>query len=327
MDGAALKRARAAHTVLITGAAGNMGTLLARHLLERTPRLRLMFHRTPLAKDVSSAANVDAVQADLGDPSTLSAAVRDVDVIVHLAGKLFAPRPERFLPITNVQWFSNLVDAAIVARVGKIVLASFPQVEGPTSVEDPAAGRLDRVPISTHAQTRLEEERLLLSRTRGTSTMPVVLRFGVVYGRGLLLIEAARRLARHGLLCVWTEPTILQLISAPDCVRAAEAAIADPGVEGIYHVGDEAPVTVQDFLDGACDVWGFRRPRRVPMWAVTGGAAFCEDVAYLLGTRSPLTRDLIKLGRVSHWGDTRRARRELIHELVHPTFATGRSIL
>lgn len=313
--------------MLITGAAGNMGTLLARHLLDQTPCLRLMFHRTPLAPDVSSAANVDAVQADLGDPRTLPAAVRDVDVVVHLAGRLFAPRPERFLPITNVQWFSNLVDAAIAARVGKIVLASFPQVEGPTSVEDPAVGRLDREPVSMHARTRLEEERLLMARTRGTSTTPVVLRFGVVYGRGLLLIEAARRLARLGLLCVWTEPTTLQLLSAPDCVRAAEAAIADASVEGIYHIGDEAPVTIQEFLDGACEVWGFRRPRRVPMWAVSGGAALCEDVAFLLGTRSPLTRDLIKLGRVSHWGDTRRARFELIPELVHPNFASGRSIL
>ena len=322
MDGAALDR-----TVLITGAAGNMGTLLARHLLGRTRPLRLMVHRTPLAPDVASAKNVDAVQADLGEPRTLPAAVRDVDVVVHLAGKLFAPRPERFLPITNVQYFSNLVDAAIAAGVRKIVLASFPQVEGPTSLEMPAVGRLDREPISMHARTRLDEERLLMSRSHGTGTTPVVLRLGVVYGRDLLLIEAARRLARHGLLCVWTEPTMLQLLSAPDCVRAAEAAIIGTNVEGIYHVGDEAPVTIQDFLDGACEVWGFRRPRRVPMWAVSGSAAVCEDVAYLLGTPSPLTRDLIKLGRVSHWGDTRRARLDLIPELVHPTFASGRSIL
>jgi nucleoside-diphosphate-sugar epimerase len=166
-----------------------------------------------------------------------------------------------------------------------------------------------------------------MARTRGTATTPVVLRFGVVYGRGLLLIEAARRLARRGLLCVWTEPTMLQLIAAPDCVRAAEAAIVGAGVQGIYHVGDEAPITIQGFLDGACEVWGFRRPRRVPMWAVSGSAAVCEEVAFLFGTYSPVTRDLIKLGRVSHWGDTRRARLELIRELFHPTFASGRSIL
>ena len=183
-------------TVLITGAAGNMGTLLARHLAGRVPRLRLMYHRTPLAADLIGAAGVEPVKADLGDRSSVAAAVEGADVVVHLAGVLFAPRAARFLPITNVQWFANLVDAALAARVRKVVLASFPQVEGPTTIDNPATGRLDREPISVHARTRLEAERLLMSRTRGTSTIPVILRLGVVYGDGVLLIEAARRLAR-----------------------------------------------------------------------------------------------------------------------------------
>ena len=37
-----------------------------------------------------------------------------------------------------------------------------------------ATGRIDRTPISVHARTRLEEERLLLERTSETSTVPVV---------------------------------------------------------------------------------------------------------------------------------------------------------
>jgi hypothetical protein len=35
---------------------------------------------------------------------------------VHFAGRLFAPRPEAFLPETNTHWFSNLVQAAVEAR-------------------------------------------------------------------------------------------------------------------------------------------------------------------------------------------------------------------
>ena len=128
----------------------------------------------------------------------------------------------RFLPITNVQWFANLVDAALAARVRKVVLASFPQVEGPTTIDNPATGRLDREPISVHARTRLEAERVLMSRTRGTSTIPVILRLGVVYGDGVLLIDAARRLARLSLLCVWREPTVIQLIAVPDYLRATD---------------------------------------------------------------------------------------------------------
>ena len=314
-------------TMLITGAAGNLGSLLARHLIPGGHPLRLMYHRKPLPTDIADAPNVRGVQADLADPRTLPPAVNGVGVAVHFAGVLFAPRPERFLPETNTQWFSNLLTAALEARVERVILISFPHVEGPTSVEHPATGRLDRHPISVHAQTRLQEERLLLDRTGETATTPIVLRLGMVYGRGILMIEAARWLAQRRLLCVWREPTLFQLLSVADYLRAVEAAIFKPGVRGIYHVGDEQPVTLQHFLDEACRVWGCARPMRVPLGLINAAAAVCEAFALIAGTRSPLTRDFIRIGRVSHWGDTRRARQELISELRYPTLETGLSTL
>jgi nucleoside-diphosphate-sugar epimerase len=285
--------------------------------------LRLMYHRTPLPEDVVQGAMVRPIKADLGDPATLPAAVTGTDVIVHFAGRLFAPRPERFLPETNTRWFSNLLTAALQARVGRIILISFPHVEGPTSVEQPATGRIDRTPISVHARTRLEEERLLLELTARTATSPVVLRLGMIYGRGILMIDAARWLARRRLLCVWREPTLFQLLSTADFLRAAEAAIIRPGVQGIYHVGDEQPVTIQEFLDEACRVWGYPRPIRVPFSMIYAAAWLCECVAGIARTPSPLTRDFVRLGRVSHWGDTGRARKELIPELLYPTLEAG----
>jgi nucleoside-diphosphate-sugar epimerase len=313
--------------VLITGAAGNLGSLLARHLLTSGHELRLMYHRRPLAADLVAAPNVRAVKADLADPSTLPAVVDGADVIVHFAGRLFAPRPERFLRETNTRWFSNLVNAAIDARVSRIILTSFPHVEGPTSVEQPATGRLDRTPISVHAATRLEEERLLFERTRNTSTIPVVLRLGAVYGRGILMVEAARWLARRRLLCVWRKPTLFHLLSTADFLRATEAAIFKSGVHGIYHIGDEQPATAQEFLDAACRVWGYSTPRRLPFWMIYAAACVCEGAALVARTPSPLTRDFVRLGRVPHWGDTRRAREELIPELMYPTLESGLSTL
>jgi nucleoside-diphosphate-sugar epimerase len=310
-------------TILITGAAGNLGTLLADHLVQGRRTLRLMYHRKAIRPDIAAAPNVRCVQADLADPGTLPAVLSGVDVVVHFAGVLFAPRPERFLPITNTRWFSNLVTAALDARAGRVILISFPHVEGPTTVEHPATGRLDREPISVHAKTRLEEERLLMERTQGTGTVPVILRLGMVYGRGILMIEAARWLALRRMLCVWPEPTLLQLISTPDFLNAVEAAIFKPGVRGIYHVGDEQPVTVQQFLDEACRVWGCRKPVRVPPWLIDASASCCEAFATIARTPSPLTRDFVRLGRVPHWGDTRRTRTELLPQLVYPTLDAG----
>jgi len=312
---------------LITGAAGNLGSLLARHLAPGGHDLRLMVHRRPLPPDLLAAANVHPIRADLADPATLGPAVMGAEVVVHFAGVLFAPRPERFLPETNTRWFANLVTAALEARVGRVILISFPHVEGPTSVEQPANGRLDREPISIHAQTRLEEERLLIERARSSETTPIVLRLGAVYGRGILMVEAARWLARRRLLAVWPDPTWVQLVATSDYLKATEAAIVKPHVQGIYHVGDEQPVTLQHFLDEACRVWGYPRPIRLPAWMFSMAATLCELFATVAGTPSPLTRDFIRIGRVSHWGDTRRTREELLPRLEHPTLASGLSTL
>jgi len=286
-----------------------------------------MYHRRPLPADLSSAPDVTPVRADLADPRTLAPAVEGVDVAVHFAGVLFAPRPERFLPETNTRWFANLLQACLQAGVTRVILISFPHVEGPTTVEKPATGRQDAQPISVHARTRLEEERLLIRRTGGTATTPVILRLGMVYGKGILMVDAARWLAQRRLLAVWREPTWFQLLSTPDYLRATEAAILKPGVEGIYHVGDEQPVTLQHFLDEACRIWALPPPIRVPYWTILAAAQLCELFAIAMKRSSPLTRDFVRLGRVSHWGDTRRARRELIPELQYPTLESGLSTL
>jgi nucleoside-diphosphate-sugar epimerase len=320
-----MREAASQEVVLITGATGNLGGMLARHLLPRGLALRLMWHRRPLAPDLVGCAT--AVQADLRDPAALAAALSGVSTVVHFAGVLFAPRPGRFLPETNTRWFDNLVTAALDARVARLILVSFPQVEGPTSKDAPATGRLDREPVSVHARTRLAEEKLLFSRTQGTTTTPVVLRAGMVYGRGVLMIEAARWLAARRLLAVWRDPTWIQLISTPDFLQATEAAIVSPKVRGVYHLGDEQPVTLQHFLDVACEQWGCPRPHRLPVWTITTAATLCELTALVAGTPSPLTRDFIRIGRVSYWGDTRRMREELLPTLAYPTLEFGRKTL
>jgi nucleoside-diphosphate-sugar epimerase len=122
---------------------------------------------------------------------------------------------------------------------------------------------------------------------------------------------------------VWKEPTLYQLLSTADFLRAAEAAVYQPGVRGIYHVGDEQPVTLQEFLDEACRIWGYPRPARIPFSVIYAAAWLCECAATIARTPSPLTRDFVRLGRVPHWGDTSRARTELIADLVYPTLRTG----
>lgn len=65
----------------------------------------------------------------------------------------------------------------------------------------------------------------------------------------------------------------------------------------------------------------------MPYPLIYAAAALGEGVATVAALPSPLTRDFVRLGRVPHWGDTRRARDELVPELIDPTLAAGLSTL
>ena len=147
--------------VLITGAAGNLGGLLARHLLKDEMLLHLLVHCKDVSQELKTKDNVNVFRADLAVRESLRDALNGVDTIVHFAGVLFKHNPEKFLKTTNTLYFKNLLDVAVQKGVKRVILISFPHVEGETTPDHPARGRLDGNPISMHARTRLEEERLL----------------------------------------------------------------------------------------------------------------------------------------------------------------------
>ena len=135
--------------ICITGAAGNLGGLTAKYLFEHTDyELHLMFHKQPISQELISHDRVHEYRCDLGRKETLEVALKDVDEIIHFAGVLFRANPEKFLPQTNLAYFQNLLEIAEQLEVKKIILISFPHVEGHTSVEHPSTDRLDQTPVS-----------------------------------------------------------------------------------------------------------------------------------------------------------------------------------
>ena len=316
--------------LLITGAAGNLGSNLARHLIETNRiaqpphNLKLLIHHNNPPQAIAHAPNVTIHRADLADPATLKTPCQNTGCIIHFAGVLFAPRPEKFLPETNTLYVKNLVNAALEAGVKKFILVSFPHVEGESTPDHPAKGVMPTTsPISTHARTRLAAERYLFEATTNTQMTPIVLRPGMIYGSGILMIDAARWASHHHLLAVWRKPTWIHLLSLPDFLVATQAAIESDTARGIYNLGDDSPLTLQEFLDAATAHWGFHKPWRMPAPAFYAAAALTEAFAAIFRTRAPLTRDFIRIGMASYVMDTSRMKAELLPELKYPTLAEG----
>lgn len=106
----------APRTVLLTGAAGGVGTLMRELLPPYGYRLRL-FDQRPVDGEP------DAITAELADTEALRAAADGVDAIVHLAGiSLEAPFEE--ILRANIEGTYRLYEAARAAGVRRVVFAS-----------------------------------------------------------------------------------------------------------------------------------------------------------------------------------------------------------
>ncbi|MDR2909894.1 MAG: NAD(P)H-binding protein [Bacteroidales bacterium] len=307
--------------ILITGAAGNLGGLLANHLQGRN--LHLLTHKKEAAETLQNRPNIQIFKADLEKKETLYPALKGVSAVVHFAGVLFKARPEKFLPVTNTFYFNNLLDAAIKAGVRRIILISFPHVEGETTPQNPAVGRLDGKPVSIHATTRLQEEKDLFRKCAEAGVEAVSLRVGMVYGRGILMMDAAEWFGRHYLLGIWKKPIYIHLISKDDFLSATTAAIDKADIQGIYHIGDDGIQTLQEFFDKVALYKRYHKPWRMPGWMIMAAAQLFEWFSSIFGTRSPLTKDFVTIGKVSYYGDTERMKKDLLPEVKYKTFKEG----
>lgn len=130
----------APRTVLLTGAAGGLGTLMRGLLPAYGYELRL-FDVTPIEGEP------DAITADLGDKEALREAVRGVDAIIHLAGISLEASFDKILR-SNIEGTYNLYEAAREEGVGRIVFASSNHAIGFTP--RPAAGDA-LIPVDTPA--------------------------------------------------------------------------------------------------------------------------------------------------------------------------------
>lgn len=114
----------APRTVLLTGAAGGLGTLMRGLLPAYGYELRL-FDAVPVEGEPG------AITADLGDREALREAVRGADAVIHLAGISLESSFDKILR-ANIEGTYNLYEAAREEGVRRVVFASSNHVVGYT---------------------------------------------------------------------------------------------------------------------------------------------------------------------------------------------------
>ncbi|MBZ5557433.1 MAG: GDP-mannose 4,6-dehydratase [Acidobacteriia bacterium] len=125
-------------TVLVTGAAGFIGSHLTERLVALGARTRILVRYTSRGDcgwltGTPAAAGVEVFRADLGDRRVIANALRGADVVLHLAALIGIPysyeAPSSYVR-TNVEGTMNLLEAARDAGVSRFVHTSTSEVYG-----------------------------------------------------------------------------------------------------------------------------------------------------------------------------------------------------
>jgi dihydroflavonol-4-reductase len=203
---------------LVTGATGFVGS----HLVEA---LRLAgVEVTALARSPEKAAGlavqgIRGVSGDLHDQAGLEQAVRDQDVIYHVAGVVAARGEAEFLA-ANRDGTRNVLAAAERGGKPRFVLVSSLAAGGPAAKGAPLTGSEPPRPVTAYGRSKLAAERLVQA-----STLPwSIVRPPIVYGPRDKEVLKVFRMARLGVAPVFGDGA--QELSAVHAADLAGALMA-----------------------------------------------------------------------------------------------------
>jgi len=199
-------------SLVLTGAAGNMGTLL-RPRLARDGRVLRLLDSAPLTAGPGEQVHAGSVT----DPVVVAAAVDGTDAVVHLAGISGEAGWDEIVE-ANLTGTRTVLDAAVAAGVRTVVLASSNHAAGFRTRDDgvPLPATTGHAPDTFYGWSKAAVEALGRLYHERYGLTVVSLRIGTCFDEP----RNARALA------TWLSPD--------DAARLVEAAV-DPGTRG-HHV-------------------------------------------------------------------------------------------
>lgn len=243
--------AMSAAPVLVTGAAGYIGSILARRLLGRGYRVRVLdrlMYGDDAIRDILSHPRLEMVVADFRDPMIASRAVRGVRAIVHLGAIVGDPAcaiDEDFTIGTNFEATRTIADAAKRVGVRRMIFGSTCSVYGASDETLDETSPLN--PVSLYANTKIAAERALLEMA-DADFAPVIMRFATAYGHSyrprydLAVNVMTAKAVREGQITIHGGEQWRPFVHVDDIARALVLALEAPvaAVAGeTFNVGSD----------------------------------------------------------------------------------------
>jgi UDP-glucose 4-epimerase len=247
--------------IALTGATGFIGQYLLRELPKRGYRLRVLLRR-PSSVPIAAAS---AVVGDLARPQNMSAALADVDAVIHSAGIAHAMSglPEDDYRLLNTEATIGLARAAQRAGARRFVFLSSIRAQSGPAADRVLTEDLPPQPTDAYGRSKLAAEQGLAELDLDWVALRLVLVYGTgVKGNMAELLRFARSRYPLPLGALAARRSLLSLdnlVAAVDTVLTAPAPLRRPLI-----VADRDALTIPDMIAAIRQGLG-RRPGLIPV--------------------------------------------------------------
>ncbi|HLK70935.1 MAG TPA: hopanoid-associated sugar epimerase [Steroidobacteraceae bacterium] len=300
---------------LVTGASGFVGSAVARNLLRSGWRVRALVRPRSDARNLQGL-ELERVEGDLQDPTSLRRALADCEALFHVAAeyRLWTAEPES-LYRTNLQGTQHLLTAAAELGVQRIVYTSSVATlrlrgDGSPSDERDIAELSDMV--GHYKRSKFLAEQWVVRAAEGG--LPVVIvNPSTPVGPGDIKPTPTGRLvldAATGRMPAYVD-TGLNIVHVDDVAEGHRLAY-ERGRPGERYVLGGTDLTLQRILQMIAAISGRTAPRiRLPHAVVLPMAYIAEAYARLTHGDTRITVDGVRMARHHMYFSSAKAEREL----------------
>jgi dihydroflavonol-4-reductase len=301
-------------TTLVTGAAGFLGSHVARKLVARGDTVRVLL-RASSSKRAIADLPLEAVTGDLRDESSLQSAMRGVQQVFHVAAdyRLWSKNPQEIYD-SNVGGTKNLLAAAQQAGVERFIYTSTVAtiaVDRPALPNESSEAKLDEM-IGHYKRSKWMAEQEVLSAAK--NGMPAVVAMPTTpvgpwdwkpTPTGKIIVDFL-----NGKMPGYVD-TGLNFVGVEDCA-AGHLLVAEKGRIGERYLLGGENLTLKQVLDILARATGLPPARLKIPHAVALGVAYAETAfSRLLGREPQIPVEGVKIAQHRMFVDCSRAPREL----------------
>lgn len=247
--------------ILVTGGAGFIGKYLVKSLIENGNVVTIFDNFSNSSKkSISHLIDIGAkvIEGDITKPDEISDAVKDQEIVIHLAAKISVQdsirNPSETFQV-NVDGTKNILVACKKNRVKKIIVASSAAVYGESLPDIKLTEESKTNPISPYGQSKVKMEQIIKNFVSEYNLNCIILRFFNIYGIGQsdeyagVITKFIERVTQNKPLEIFGDGLQTRdFVSVYDVINSIYNAISNDN-NGVYNIASGKTVTIKELAE------------------------------------------------------------------------------